>query len=110
MVTSYWEDFLKAEPCHLPQARPAPLLFQGSYLEETESSEPAGPALLILTAEDVEALVAISKLVGLGERKWSVPCLILCPVATGQRRAQGLPRCAGIAVIGWVSQDGVHKP
>lgn len=61
---------------------PSPLF--GSYLEETEGSQPAGSALLVLTAEDVKPLVAISKLVGLGERKWAVPCLILCPAATGQ--------------------------
>lgn len=57
---------MKAELCRLHQARPAPQPFQGSHLEEPEGGQPAGPTLLILTAEDVEPLVAISKLVGLG--------------------------------------------
>lgn len=63
------------------KASPPPLF--SSYLEEAEGSQPAGSALLVLTAEDVEPLVAVSKLVGLGERKWAVPCLILCPAAMG---------------------------
>lgn len=65
-MTSSLGRHLKAELWHLHQAGPAPLPFQGSHLEEAESGQPAGPALLILAAEDVEPLVAISKLVGLG--------------------------------------------
>lgn len=59
-----------------PQAGPAPAL-PGAHLEETEGRQPAGAALLILTAEDVQPLVAISKLVGLwGEKTdWSHICL-----------------------------------
>lgn len=100
---------LKAELCHLHQAGPAPLPFQGSHLEEPEGGQPAGPALFILTAEDVQPLVAISKLVGLG-RGSRLSYMTLCSVAIGQGRAQGLSKSSGIGRRGWVPQCGHSEP
>lgn len=84
MVTSLLGRLPEGSAMSPPSGKASPPPPFGSYLEETEGSQPAGSALLVRTAEDVEPLVAISKLVGLGERKRAVPCLILCPAATGQ--------------------------
>lgn len=85
MVNSSLEDFLKAD-ISPSSGKATSLPLQRSHLEEPEGSQPAGTALLIVTAEDVESLVAVSKLVGLRERKHAVP------VAKGQGRTQGLSK------------------
>lgn len=85
--------------------RPDPMPLPGPHLKEAEGSQPAGSALLILTAEDAKPLVAISKLVRLWgeETGWFHIFLPLGPDV-----CLPSPRGAGRGV--WVTQRELRSP
>jgi hypothetical protein len=85
----------------------------GPHLKEAEGSQPAGATLFILTAEDMKALVAISQLVRLKERKWAglmsaLRTRCLCLVSMGQSRTHRIMQSAGTGV--WVPTMELRSP